>query len=220
MIAPVARDTDGRGELRRALIDAAARLVATEGISALTLRRVADEVGTSTMAIYTIFGGMPELRRAIRHEGFARLAEQLARVRTGADPVADLWMLGRAYYANAIGDPHLYRVAFMEEPLDKGDAAVGSEAFQLLVAGVERCIAAGRFGAADATALATEFWALGHGVITLQLANLLSAEEAIRCLDGAVVKLFRGYGDDPHATERSLRRAVSRVGRLAAGRAR
>ena len=65
--------------LRPALIEAAARLIATEGASGLTLRRVADAVGTSTMAIYTHFGGMPELRRAVRREGFARLAARAAR---------------------------------------------------------------------------------------------------------------------------------------------
>ena len=65
---------NGNSSLRPALIEAAARLIATEGADGLTLRRVADEVGTSTMAVYTCFGGMPELRRAVRREGFARLA--------------------------------------------------------------------------------------------------------------------------------------------------
>jgi AcrR family transcriptional regulator len=207
----VAVDTTDREGLRAALIDAAGRLIAAEGPGALTLRRVAGEVGTSTMAIYTHFGGMPELRRAVRHEGFARLAGQLRRVRETADPVADLWMLGRAYYANAVTDTDLYRVAFMEQALDAADVAVGSEAFKMLATGFERCIAAGRFDAADATALATEFWAIGHGVIALELAQLLSPGDARRCLDGAVLKLFQSYGDDPDAAERSRRRAERRA---------
>jgi AcrR family transcriptional regulator len=194
-------------DLRPALIDAAARLIAAEGPPALTLRRVAEEVGTSTMAIYTHFGGMAELRRAIRREGFARLAAQLAGVPETDDAVADVALLGLAYYLNAVRDPDLYRVAFMEQPLDADDATVGSEAFGRLVEGFERCIASGRFDAAEASALANEFWALGHGVITLQLAQLISAEEAIRCLDGAVLKLFTANGDDPAAARRSLDRA-------------
>jgi AcrR family transcriptional regulator len=192
------------------LIDAAAALVATEGASALTLRRLADEVGTSTMAIYTHFGGMAELRRALRREGFARLEAHLAAVGVSDDPVADLALLGRAYYGNAVDGPHLYRVAFLEQPLDPTDAAIGSEAFQSLVACVERCVASGRFAQADATELATEFWALGHGVITLQLSRLLSAEQALRCLDGGVLKLLHGFGDDPTAARRSLTRASRR----------
>ena len=197
-------------DLRGALIDAAARLVATEGPSRLTLRRLAEDVGTSTMAIYTYFGGMPELWRAIRHEGFSRLAAQLHEVTETADPVADLTMLGRAYCANAVGNPDLYRVAFMQDPLDEVDAEAGSEAFTLLVAGVERCIAAGRFDPADAEELATEFWALGHGVIALALARLITSERATETLESGTGRLFTAWGDAPDATRASLRRAARR----------
>jgi AcrR family transcriptional regulator len=60
--------------VRTALIEHAARITAEEGREALTLRRLAAGVGTSTMAVYTHFGGMDDLRRAVRREGFARLA--------------------------------------------------------------------------------------------------------------------------------------------------
>src|SRR2546421_11324175 len=96
--------------LRPALIEAAARLIATEGSSGLTLRRVADAVGTSTMAIYTHFGGMPELRHAVRREGFSRLAAQMSLAEQSGDTVADLCILGLAYYRNATANPDLYRV--------------------------------------------------------------------------------------------------------------
>ena len=202
---------DGRAtapsDVRAGLIEAAARLIAVEGATALTLRRVAEEVGTSTMAIYTHFGGMPELRRAVRHEGFARLAAELRGVPETDDPVADLTLLGRAYYLNAVRDPDIYRVAFMEQPLDAADAEVGSDAFGRLVDGFERCVAAGRFDAADPSALATEFWALGHGVIALQLARLIAPEAALDCLDRALLKLYRANGDSAARARRSLERA-------------
>src|SRR3954453_17208513 len=172
-----------RPQQRAALIAAAARLIATEGPSALTLRRVAGEVGTSTMAVYTHFGGMPELRRAVRREGFARLASRLAEVEQTDDPVADLVMLGRAYYDNAVENAHLYRTMFMEQPLDADGAALGWGApFESLAAGVERCIAAGRFAPADPAALATELWALEHGVVSFQLAGTLSPQRALASL--------------------------------------
>src|SRR3954452_4400703 len=165
----MARDESKSSDLRSALIEAAAQLIATEGAAGLTLRGVADAVGTSTMAIYTHFGGMPELRRAVRREGFARLAEHLAAVRETEDAVADLALLGRAYYDNALSNPHLYRVMFMEQPLDEADAAARTETFEVLVAAMQRCIEDGRFAPADAADLATQFWALGHGVVSLQL---------------------------------------------------
>src|SRR5436189_5969729 len=60
-------------QLRSALIEAAARLIAAKGAAGMTLRGLAEEVGTSTMAVYTHFGGMPELRRAVRREGLPGL---------------------------------------------------------------------------------------------------------------------------------------------------
>ena len=209
-MSPPVTDRDG---LRGALIEAAAKLITAEGPSALTLRRVAQEVGASTMAVYTGFGGMPELRRAVRHEAIERLARELEQAAATDDPVADLWMQGALYYANALRDPDLYRVAFMEEPLDAPNVLAGTEAFGSLTAGVERCIAAGRFEAADPMELATDFWALGHGVIALQLARLISPDHAAGCLDRGVRRLFEGWGDDADEVERSLRRAGARARR-------
>src|SRR5438067_6373805 len=180
--------------LRDALIESAAHLIATEGPTRLTLRRLAETVGTSTMAIYTHFGGMPELRRAVRREGFARLTASVVAVAYTDDPLADLARICRAYYENAATNPDLYRIVFMEQALDEADAVIGSESFRVLVTGVERCIAAGIFDDADATELATQLWAVGHGGVTLQLAGLLAPDQAARCLLGALRELCASYG--------------------------
>ena len=208
------RDANADNGMRPALIEAAARLIATEGAAGLKLRRVAEEVGTSTMAIYTYFGGMPELRRAVRQEGFARLATRAEQLGESDDPVADLAGLGLAYHQLAMSDPHLYRAMYMEQPLDAVDAAAGSETFNTLTAGVQRCIDSGRFDPANAVELATQFWAFGHGVVALQLANLLSAEEALNCSASALLNLFTAWGDDRDAARRSLTRTGRRAARL------
>jgi len=198
--------------VRTALIETAARLIAVDGSSGLTLRRLADEVGTSTMAVYTHFGGMNEVRREVLREGFARLREYLSEVEDTGDPVADLAMLGAAYYLNATTNPNLYRVMFMEEPIDEADAAVGLDTFQRLVDGVRRCIDGGRFDPADPVELATQLWALAHGVVTLQLAHFLAPEQAVKTFSDAALGLVRAYGDDPRAAGRSLARARARLG--------
>lgn len=189
--------------LRTALVEAAARIVANEGVTDLTLRRVAEEVGTSTMAIYTYFGGMSGLRRAVRHEGFARLADHLAQVSTSDDPVADISMIGLAYYVNGISNPDLYRVMFIEQPLDAEDARVGMNTFHTLVAAAERCIEAGRFGPGDPIDIATELWAITHAFVTLQLAGLLPPSEALDRYASAGRHLLIGLGDDPAAVDRA-----------------
>ena len=93
-------------ETRVRLLDEAARLLAERGSAALTARRLADGVGSSTMAIYTHFGDMDGLRRAVRLEGFRRLAAHLDSVQQTHDPVADQAALGWAYCVNALANPH------------------------------------------------------------------------------------------------------------------
>jgi AcrR family transcriptional regulator len=205
----VKRDT--RNAARRAeLLEAAARLIATEGAGQLTLRRVAQEVGTSTMAIYTHFGGMPELRHAVRREGFARLARRIAAVEATDDPVADLTLLGIAYYHNAIANADLYRVMFMEQPLDAADAEIGWDTFDALVAGVQRCIDARRFVGPDAADLATQLWALTHGVVSLELAGMLDSARAFNALGVAALNLFIAFGDDRGRAPTSLADGAAR----------
>jgi AcrR family transcriptional regulator len=196
--------------VRTALLEAAARIIATEGLGGLTLRRLAREVGVSTMAIYTHFGSMIELRRCIRREGFARLGARQSEVTASGDPVADLCVLGWAYYRNAMDNPNLYRAMFMEGPVDAADAEVGLETFAQLVTVVQRCIDAGRFSPADAVHLAVQVWATTHGLVTLELAHLLTEDQVLACLAAANRNLFYGFGDDPRAIGGSFARARER----------
>ena len=107
--------------VRLALVETAAELLALR--EPVTARSLADRVGTSTTALYTHFGGMPGLWRAVRHEGFTRLAERLAAVPRSGDPVRDLAALGAAYLHSARSDPFLYRTMF-DAAADLEDPAV------------------------------------------------------------------------------------------------
>src|SRR3954447_19111137 len=169
-------------KVRAALIEAAAHLLADR--QPLTLRRLAAEVGTSTMAIYTHFGSMPEVLREVRREGFERLARHLAAVPTTKDPVADLMALGWAYCVNAAANPDLYRVMFLETTVDASEAASSAATFLPVVTGVERCIEAGRFTSPDPWSPSVQLWALTHGLVTLALGGMLTVEEMLGHLEG------------------------------------
>jgi AcrR family transcriptional regulator len=159
-------------QVRAELVATAARLLADEGPSAFKLRRVANEAGTSTMAVYTHFGGMDELKREVRRTGYAALADAMTAAGTTDDARADLEAVCRAYTAFARAQPDLYRAMFMEAPLDEADAAECAGTFALLVAGAQRYP-----GGGDGHALAMELWAAGHGVATLERSGLLTPEQ-------------------------------------------
>ena len=82
--------------IREALVETAARLLSEGGPELLTLRRLTQEVGTSTMAVYTHFGSMDDLRFEVAREGFKRLRRRLAAVDHSADPVVDMARPGLA----------------------------------------------------------------------------------------------------------------------------
>jgi AcrR family transcriptional regulator len=196
--------------VRTALIEEAARITAEEGRDALSLRRLTSAVGASTMAVYTHFGGMDELRREVRREGFARLAARLDAVETTRDAVADLCVQGWAYYVNAITNPNLYRAMFMEGPVDEVDEEVGMDTFDKLVAGVARAMETGRFDAGDPVSLATQLWVTAHGIVTLELAGMLPTDRGLSCLQDMGRALYISFGDTRRAFARSWKRAVPR----------
>ena len=192
---------------RADLIEVAARLLAEEGRPALTVRRLAAEMGTSTMAVYTQFGGMEEPYRAVRVEGYLRLGADLAEVPALRDPVAELAAAGFAYWFNALENPNLYRAMFLEGPFEQAEIEVCAPIFQRLVDGVERCIGEGRFRAGDSWRLATRFWIVAHGVISVVLPALVGPEDGIGDLTAMAAHLCAGFGDDPRAAARSVMRA-------------
>jgi AcrR family transcriptional regulator len=209
--------------VRTALLENAARLTATEGAAGLTLRRLAEETGTSTMAVYTHFGGMQNLRQEVRREGFARLRAHLELVEPTGDPVADLARLGREYHDNARENPHLYRAMFMEAPhtdpaQPDGDDEIGLDTFDLLVAAVRRCTQAERFSPGDPVANALQLWSAAHGVMALLLSGLLEAELALATLQSTWRNLFLAFGDDRARLDRSLTKTRRAVGGTATGR--
>jgi AcrR family transcriptional regulator len=189
--------------VRAALIERAAEMLARR--EPVTLRALVQGTEASTMAIYTHFGGMPGLWRAVRQEGFTRLADRLARVERTRDPVRDLMALGAAYTANAFANPHLYRTMFdSEAELEDPDAAGGS--FGDLVECAARARQSGRFSPeCDPEALATQFWASGHGLIMLALTGVLPSEAVAAHAPTVATALFVAAGDDKERSRRSVR---------------
>lgn len=101
------------GDLRRALVDAARRILENEGPSALSLRAVAREAGVSPAAPYHHFKDKGELLDAVAHVGWDMLGEAMtsAKGRTD-DPAAHMTEIGVAYVQFSRAHPALYRVMY------------------------------------------------------------------------------------------------------------
>ena len=100
------------GDLTRALVDAARRLLESEGPSALSLRAVAREAGVSPAAPYHHFKDKAELLDAIASEGWDILGTQMAAAKAATTGMQQLTALGIAYVCFARDNPALYRVMY------------------------------------------------------------------------------------------------------------
>ncbi|KXK63419.1 TetR family transcriptional regulator [Micromonospora rosaria] len=202
--------------LATALLEAAARLLAEEGAAGLTTRRLAAAVGASTTAVYTHFGGMDNLVRAMVHEGFARLHRRMSTVRATTDPVADMMALGYAYRANALDHPPLYQVMFGSAALGgfalaDGDRQHGRYTLQPLVDAVARATAQGRFRTGDPLLVAQNMWIALHGLVSLELGGyLIEPYDPDVCFEAQLRSLMVGAGDDPDQAAASYARARRR----------
>jgi AcrR family transcriptional regulator len=176
------------------LVEAAIQLLAEDGPQALQVRRLASAAGTSTMAVYSRFGGMPELVRAVANEGFVRLGRHLAAIPQTEDCIADLLQISGAYRRNALENPHLYAMMF-----DSGghDLDEGRKAFDYLVRAASRGIDAGRLDPAPPMAVAAQLWSAMHGYVLLELAGYFGTEGATNIMAPLATNLVIGLGDSP-----------------------
>jgi len=101
------------GDLSRALVEAARRILETEGPAALSLRAVAREAGVSPAAPYHHFKDKGELLEAVAHEGWHALDIALTEARAkSVDSKEQMTSLGVAYVCFARDNPALYRVMY------------------------------------------------------------------------------------------------------------
>ena len=166
------------GDLRRALLEEAARTIQHEGVDGLTLRAVGERLGVSRTALYRHFTDKSALLSAVARDGFRmlRLAlleawEQGGRGRPGFEA------MGLAYVRFAVENPSHYRVMFggflaRPEP-DPELAHEASGAFQALVDALVAQQQAGLVRDDDPLQLARLIWAMVHGIAMLAIDGLL-----------------------------------------------
>ena len=164
---------------RSEVLDAASRIVVRDGPAALSVRRLAAELGTSTMVLYTHFeGGKEELMAAVRAEGFRRFADELAGA-GGSTPIERLRAQGRAYRAFGRRNPTYYQMMWSgKNRPDEPARHDGERAFGLLVAVVTAVLAERGRPAAEVMGAALFVWSAAHGALLLELSGIHPDEPA------------------------------------------
>src|SRR5215831_1587451 len=161
---------------REALLAAAENLVEQRGAGALSVRAVADEIGTSTRAVYSTFGSKDGLLGALAKRSFDMLCDAIAELPRTNDPARDLVQAALTVFRPmAVEHPSLFQIAFLraapDVPLGPDVADAAGAGYELLSERVERLADADLLGGRDAASATTEFNAMCFGMAVTELLN-------------------------------------------------
>jgi AcrR family transcriptional regulator len=182
------------GDLRNALVDAAARLAAGGGPDAVTVRAAAREVGVTPTAAYRHFSGHDGLLAAAKGECIGRMSaamrKRLDELPDQADPIESavgrLEAIGRGYVDFALAEPGLFRTAlgghFGGNHLEQEHDHDTDDPHGMLVALIDELIQLGFLDERQRLGAEISAWSLVHGLSMLlidgPLAGLPEAERS------------------------------------------
>lgn len=156
------------------ILQAAERLFVECGYEGATIRKIADDVGVSSTALYMHFRDKAEILSQICEDGFARLMAVTERIEgEGGEPAVILRRKMKAYATFGFENPNAYRLIYLTRPGEAGSAEdvarrVGRGLFERLRQPLVDMHAAGRIRR-DPDIAAQMIWAGVHGIVSLML---------------------------------------------------
>jgi AcrR family transcriptional regulator len=194
------RRARAKENLRRAILDAARELFATQDYQAVSLRRIAEKIEYSPAAIYLHFQDKKEILFHLIEEGFEMLSARLEALDI-ADPVERLRQGAPVYFDFAFTQPHYYRLMFQLENRELGElmsrCAMAEEAFNFIRRAVTEAMENGQFVTAPPEPIVSHtIWASLHGtaslVLTGHLGRRLPSELHAALFDHVIEIVLRG----------------------------
>jgi AcrR family transcriptional regulator len=174
------RDRYHHGDLKNALIQAGIEILATEGVHALSLRRVARAAGVSPAAPYAHFANKQALIAAISTAGHQKLYDRLKTVVTqyAGNPARQLVEAGWTYMDFALTDTAHFRITMSgiveQEKAYPALVAATQESFRLVMQIVSACQERGILKQGPTDLLALSIWSAIHGLVSLILESQVS----------------------------------------------
>lgn len=172
----IRRDRNRR-EMRDLILDAARKIVVESGVSSLSMRAVARDIGYSPAALYEYFPSKAILCQALFFEGADGLSGKIRstlesmQLDTGARQA--MRQMGIAYRDFALENRELYLLVFtnpvVEFVPDEHHRQAASGGYDLLVEAMRRGVQSGEMPSVDPDIAALACWAVVHGYVMLEM---------------------------------------------------
>jgi AcrR family transcriptional regulator len=181
-----------------ALLDAAERIAGEGGLEALSVRRVGKEVGTTTRAVYSLFGSKDGLVVALGVRAFELLRAAIESLPVTNDPAGDLVEAGASVFRRfALEHPALFRLGVqhmaVSEELALSFRGAAEHALDGLRSRIARLADARQLGSRSVAGAVCEFHALCEGLAALELRTVIPQNEAERIWRDALAALVAGW---------------------------
>ena len=190
-------------ETRAALRAATERVVSEHGVAAFSVRGVAREVGTTTRAVYSLFGSKEGLLvDAMAQTAFAFLADGMDALGETDDPVEDLVAVGIPLFRTLVLEhPTPYRIAFQRvtPSFQAGPEVVEARerSSARLTRRLERVAGVGLLGEKGLVEARWEFQAMLEGLANWELRGTVfrsvAAGQEERIWREALLTVIRGF---------------------------
>jgi AcrR family transcriptional regulator len=167
---PVTRESLSRA----AVVDAARELLTSEGLSALSLRRLASKLDVTAAALYAYVDNKRDLLEAVIETEFQRLIDDFRTYESSGDAIARMCHMSWAYVRYARENPRVFRTMFMfraqlsHEPTGD-DFAMATKAFTAARKPVIDAVEQGLLRGADPVLIHLTVWTAVHGAATVLL---------------------------------------------------
>ena len=174
--AKSARKAKGDGHLRRAeILHAAERIFVSDGYQGATIRKIADEVGVSSTALYMHFRDKDEILQEIVEGAVAALLASNTEISgRQIDTVLRVRQMLDAYMRFGLDNPNTYLLAFCSaaraEPGRYPKVAdLGARCYDLFKGAVGAIAADGRLRTGTVDSAAQVLWMGCHGLVALRI---------------------------------------------------
>lgn len=169
-----------RQEMRVRIIDAATTMFMNEGYEKTSIRNIAEKIEYSPATIYLYYKDKDELLYEVQKQAFGKLEEAFSAEAVSADPWTRLKQICHAYVRFGKANPEIYDLMFMmRAPMNglKEDESWrnNKDSFMMLVNCLSECMAQGLLRFDDVMLAAFSVWAMGHGLVSLDVSCRLQA---------------------------------------------
>lgn len=173
-----------RQEMRQRIIDASMAMFVEEGYEKTSIRNIADKIEYSPATIYLYYKDKDELLYDVQGEAFGQLLALFEKHVVSRSPWKRLEQLCETYVRFGLEQQELYTLMFINKaPMNVIDEdehwANGQSAFDFLVNCVQDCMDKGLLRYKDVHAAALSIWAIGHGILSLNLCCRLKIIQSV-----------------------------------------